>query len=387
MNDPTVKPRGVVPLVCAYVSFGYFWGCWSVVFLDFITAHGFTYSRMSVNLMALTIASMITMTVVTPRIAHLLPSVSLPLALGLYGVGILMMPWASDGLLLLAFATTGTGTGLIDVVVNQMGHGLEVDSGRSVLQPIHAGYSMGAVAGAMGSAVILVTGGTFRIALVVAAGMQAVAFVVCATSRAFRDRPTVEKSDERMSLSVLRRNPALMATALIVVSAFFVEGSLDVWAVTYLRTTLGAGIIASALGFSAFGVATAVGRTFAAGILFGMGYRRTILFSGIGSVCAGTLAVFAPNATVATFAYLILGFCLASAGPAAFGSIEGTTAEVGVAIAAVTTVGYIGFVIGPPVMGWLADATGVRSTMVIITLATTGILIGGYLTKEPVADR
>lgn len=184
-----------------------------------------------------------------------------------------------------------------------------------------------------------------------------------------------------MSLSAFKRDRALLATALIVLSAFFVEGSLDVWAVTYLRRTLGAGIMAGALGFAAFGVATAIGRTFAARILFGMGYKRTILVSGIGSVCAGLLAIVAPNAWVATVAYLILGFCLAAAGPAAFGSIEGGGAQAGVAIAAVTTVGYIGFVVGPPVMGWLADATGVRSTMVIITLATSGILIGGYLTR------
>ena len=43
---------------------------------------------MSTNFMGLTIASMITMTILTPRMAHLLPSVSLPLALGLYGAGI-----------------------------------------------------------------------------------------------------------------------------------------------------------------------------------------------------------------------------------------------------------------------------------------------------------
>lgn len=382
MTESAVKPRGLLPLVSAYASFGYFWGCLSVVYIEFLAAHHFTYSRMSTNFMGLTIASMITMTILTPRIAHLLPSVSLPLALGLYGVGILMMPWANDWLLIPAFATTGMGTGLIDVLVNQVGHGFEVTSGRSVLQPIHAGYSMGAVSGAMGSAIIMANGGSFRIALTVAAAVQAVALVMCATSPAFRSRQPAERSRERMSLAALWRNPALLATALIVLSAFFVEGSLDVWAVTYLRKTLGAGIIASALGFSAFGVATAFGRTFAAKILFGMGYRRTIIFSGIGSVCAGALAVVAPNALVATIAYLILGFCLSSAGPAAFGSIAGTTSEVGVAIAAVTTIGYIGFVIGPPILGWLADATGIRSTMVIMTLATSGILIGGYLTRE-----
>lgn len=387
MTEASLKPRGVIPLVVSYMSFGYFWGCWSVVFVDFVAAHHYTYSRQSLDLMALTIASMATMILLTPRIAHLLPSVSLPLALGLYGVGILMMPRASDAMLFPAFAITGMGTGLIDVLVNQVGHGLEASSHRSILQPVHAGYSVGAVLGAVATALILLSGASYQTALVVAAAAQVPPFLSCLLSPAYRGRTPGERSQEKVSLAIFAREPALMATALIVLSAFFVEGSLDVWAVTYLRKTLGAGIMASALGFAAFGAATAVGRLFAAKILFGLGYKRTILFSGIGSAIAGAMAIVAPNHWVATIAYLILGFCLAAAGPAAFGSIPSTGTEAGIAIAAVTTLGYIGFVIGPPVMGWLADATGIRSTMVIITLATSGILIGGFLTRSRVQDR
>jgi MFS family permease len=236
----------------------------------------------------------------------------------------------------------------------------------------------------MGAAVILVTSGSggWRGAIFFAALAQLPGFLLCLTEPSFRHGVPAKRARESISLTAFVRSPALLATGLIVLSAFFVEGSLDVWAVTYLRDTLGASIMAGAIGFSAFAAATAVGRIFAGRILFGMGYRRTILFSGAGSVVAGTLAVFAPNAWVATLAYLMMGFCLAAAGPAAFGSIPGTGAEAGVSIAAVTTVGYIGFVIGPPIMGWLADAVGVRGTMIVITVATLGILVGGYLSRD-----
>lgn len=376
------------PLVVTYIGFGVFWGCWSVIFIEFVTAHEFTFSRMSWNLMALTAAAMVSMILLSPKIVHLLPSASLPMAVAFYGVGIAMMPFASDSMLFVAFAITGIGTGFIDVLVNQLGHQRELDSGRSVLQGIHAGYSIGAVVGAMGAAIILVNSGTggWRGAIFFAALAQLPGFLLCLFEPSFRHAAPVEKAQESISLVAFVRRPALLATALIVLSAFFVEGSLDVWAVTYLRDTLGASIIAGALGFSAFAAATAVGRIFAGRILFGMGYKRTILLSGIGSVIAGTLAVIAPNAWVATLAYLMMGFCLAAAGPAAFGSVPGTGSEAGVSIAAVTTVGYIGFVIGPPVMGWLADATGVRGTMVVITIATLGILVGGYLSRDYAKD-
>jgi hypothetical protein len=380
----TGSPRrapGVAPLLAAYTSFGIFWGVWAVVFIDYVHAHHYTFGEQSFNLMALTLSSMATMVVLTPRIAHLLPSVSLPVALGFYGAGIALMPWVSGGWIFLAFAITGMGTGLIDVLVNQVGHGIEVASRRSVLQWIHAAYSLGAVAGAVIAALIMTNGASFRVALVFAAASQVPALLMCALSPAFRSSTPGERATEGMSLEAFRRDPALVATALIVLSAFFVEGSLDVWAVTYLRETLGATILGGALGFAAFGISTALGRMFAARILFGMGYKRTILFSGMGSAVAGVLAVVAPVPWVATLAYLLLGFCLASAGPAAFGTITGNTAEVGVAIAAVTTVGYTGFVLGPPIMGWLADAVGVRATMAVITLSTFGILAGGFLSR------
>jgi MFS family permease len=299
-----------------------------------------------------------------------------------------MMPFVDGPGLLLAFAITGIGTGFIDVLVNQIGHRLEVDSGRSVLQNVHACYSIGAVIGAMAAAGILLALGSdgWRAVLVAAALFQVPAFLMCWLEPSFRNGPVEERSTETISLNAFVKRPQLLATALIVLSAFFVEGSLDVWAVTYLRKTLGAGILAGALGFAAFAAATAVGRLFASRILFGMGYKRTILFSGVGSVAAGTLAVFAPNAWVATLAYLVMGFCLAAAGPAAFGSIPGTGTEAGVSIAAVTTVGYTGFVFGPPIMGWLADAVGVRGTIVVITLATLGILLGGYLSRDFVRE-
>lgn len=49
-----------------------------------------------------------------------------------------------------------------------------------------------------------------------------------------------------------------------------------------------------------------------------------------------------------------------------------------------TTVGYTGFVVGPPIMGWLADRVGLRASMMVVVLATLGIAIGGLLSRgEP----
>ncbi|MEX0834310.1 MAG: MFS transporter [Actinomycetota bacterium] len=382
-RGPRGNPLGVISLVVVYLMFGTFWGCWAVGVLAFQRQHDMSFGQIGWLYIALTITAVVTMTLITPRIAHLPYEVSIPAAVLLYGMGIALLAWVPEEWLVLAFAFAGIGTGMIDVLVNGAGHALETASGRSILQKIHAAYGLGTAVGGVATGFALAADLPFNFVLTETALLQGLGISAMWSTYAFRERIGAERLESNITLSAFRRFPGLFVPALIVLSAFFIEGSLDVWSGAYLQQTLGATLIASGFGVAAFGLATALGRIFASRILFGMGYRRTILFSALGSVAAGILAVAAPNPTVASAAYLILGFSLASAAPAAFGAVEGSGPQAGVSIAAVTTVGYAGFVIGPPIMGWLADVSGgIRVVMIVITAATFGILAGGVLTRN-----
>lgn len=183
----------------------------------------------------------------------------------------------------------------------------------------------------------------------------------------------------KVSLSVFLRSSALLLPAFVVLFAFLVEGSMDIWSVTYLRESLHASVFAGAVAFAAFSIAMAVGRLSAGRLLFGLGYRRTIQVSGLGSLAAGTLAAATGSTLVAGIAFLFLGFFIASATPAAFGLIGDSGEEPALAIAAMTTVGYTGFVIGPPITGWLAQTAGLRAIMGLISAATVGVAACGLL--------
>jgi MFS family permease len=75
-----------------------------------------------------------------------------------------------------------------------------------------------------------------------------------------------------------------------------------------------------------------------------------------------------------------MGFSIAAAAPAAFGLVEeiAPTDQTN-AIAAITTVGYSGFVWSPPIFGWLADTFDLRTAMAVIVSSTLGIIIAGIL--------
>lgn len=286
--------------------------------------------------------------------------------------------------LMLAFATIGVAIGIIDVVINEAGNAIERASGRSSLQWAYAGYSAGAVVGALGSGVALEGGVPFRAILTIASLLPVLPALVAVGVKGL-DVGGDETGFANRSLARSLFAPGFpLAAASIVLCAFLLEGTLEVWSVVYVRRTLDASALAGAFAVAAFSFAMAFGRVLAARFLFTVGHARTLLVSGLGTLLAGAGLVLTRSPLIATISLLALGLFLASASPAAFGMIDaGTPQATAAGVAAVTAVSYFGFIIGPPLAGWLAGALGFRSAMGILSLASVGILLGGILASRP----
>lgn len=373
---------GTGPLVGVYLTYGVFWGVWVVVFEEFLEGHGMSPGGLSLQFVTLAATAVAMMAVVAPRLESRSRRATVAMALAIDAVGVALVAVAPTAWLFPAFAALGVGTGLVDVFVNAAGHEIERAAGASVLQWVHAAYGAGGVVGAMGAALGLLAGAPYGVLILGAAASQILAAAWAWTSTALATSGGTGRADARFSLGAFVRWPVLLLPGLVVVCSFFVEGSMDVWSVIFLRRTLGASTLAAASGFAAFALAIAVGRVFAARALFGMGYRRTIVVSGAGSVAAGVAAVVTSSPLVAGVAFLALGFFLSAATPAAMGLAGAATPHGGVAIAAVTTLGYTGFVVGPPIMSWLADAISLRATMVAVVVATLGIVAGAAVPRH-----
>ena len=155
---------------------------------------------------------------------------------------------------------------------------------------------------------------------------------------------------------------------------------MDTWSGLYLYDQLGATEWEAAMAFVAFSAAIFLGRMFAGRVLFGLGRRATIMASGAGGALGGAIAALANEPTQVALGFLLMGFSIAAAAPAGFGLVEEVAPDDQTnAIAAVTTVGYSGFVWSPPIFAWLAQAFDLRAAMGVIVSATFGILIAGAL--------
>jgi MFS family permease len=377
--------REIGPLLAGYWAFGQYWGVWVIIVFEFLRDHGISEGRIGFDYTILSVVSVFAMVFLTPRLQSLPAATTVPLSLITLALGALIQMLHPGWLVIAGFAVVGIGNGLIDVFLNVVAQRVEVRTRRPVLQWLHACYALGGVSGGLIAGALLTAKLDYRLAL----GWAAIAAIATgiANARTASKEPTADRPESGLSTSAFRRAPALLVPAFVVLFAFLVEGSMDTWSGLYLRRQLEASAMVAALAFAAFAFAVFLGRMFASRTLFGLGYRRTILVAGIGAAVGGLVAATTDSPVVAGLAFLVLGFSISSAAPAAFGLVEGSGADPASAIAAVTTVGYSGFIWSPPILGWVAEAFSLRATMLVQVVATLGVVAGGVIAKNPPVSR
>jgi cyanate permease len=377
--------RDIAPLLIGYWAFGQFWGVWVILVTDLQTFHTISDSRMGLLYTLLSVVAVLVMAFLAPRLQRLPLSTSVPLSLASLAVASFVIAFQPTALIVLGMALVGLGNGLIDVYLNVAAQRSEVKSGKPVLQWMHATYALGGITGAAFAGITRTVGLDYRIGLTYA-GVTLAASAMAA--RHVLPREEVGGNVETtFSMTALFRNPTLWVPALVVLSAFLVEGSIDTWSGRYLRVELGASPGIAAWVFIAFSTALLFGRLFAGKVLFGLGPRATILVSGIGAAVGGTIAALTSSPAVVALAYLLMGFTIAAAAPAGFGIISVPDDESANAVAAVSTVGYTGFIWSPPILGWFADTFSLRASVSVVVLATLGIVVGGMLAPRTVVRR
>ncbi|MGH2538915.1 MAG: MFS transporter [Actinomycetota bacterium] len=375
--DPVTARRALVPLLAGYLTFGQYWGIWVILVVEFQQFHELSESRLGAMYTMLSLTAVVVMLVLAPRLQRLPLSTVTPVSLLVLAVGTAVIAYQPSALVVIGCLLVGAGNGLIDVYMNVAAQRVEVVTRRPVLQWLHASYALGGVTGAAAAGLLLAAGLDFRLGLAFAS----VCLVVTAiwnSRTAPRDRGP-DGAQATLSISALFRAPALWVPALTVLFAFLVEGSMDTWSGLYLREQLGASAGVAAMAFIAFSGAIFFGRLFAGRVLFGLGPRTTIIVAGVGSLAGGLLATLTENILVVGLAFLILGFMISAAGPAGFSLTEGIDDDPTSAVAAVTTVGYTGFIWSPPLLGYVAQTIDLRAAMGVIVVATVGIIAAGLM--------
>ena len=160
-------------------------------------------------------------------------------------------------------------------------------------------------------------------------------------------------------------DPSLMKLGTVAFCSMICEGAMFDWSVIYFKKVIHAENAWMAAGYTAFMSTMAGGRFIADWFSGRFGLKKTLQVSGSLTATGLLIAVFFPYLIPAICGFLLVGAGVSSVVPLVYSAAgRSETMSPGVAIAAVSTIGFVGFLIGPPVIGFVAGAFILRSRSV-----------------------
>jgi len=288
----------------------------------------------------------------------------------------LVLPGLAGSLaaLFVSLFVLGLASGALDVAMNAQGIEVERHVGRPILSGLHGLWSVGLGIGAGVAALAAAIGADpLEHFAVVAALLALTSIVFLRGLLAARTREPGEPDEEHVSV---RWTLALVALGVIAFCSFVGEGAAADWSAVYMTQELGSSEALGAVAFAAFAVTMAIAR-FAADPLRGRLGNLVLVRGGslIAAVGLGlALLVHEPVAAIAGFSLLGLG--LAPVVPIAFSAAGDLDPRAtGRLVGRVATLGYVGSVAGPIMIGWLAEATSLRTALGLVVVLAVAIAV------------
>jgi MFS family permease len=269
-----------------------------------------------------------------------------------------------------ALAAMAAASSVIDVAMNVQGIELERRYRRPLLSSLHAGHPFGLVAGGLLGSVAAAgrVSVTAHLGAVAAAGLVA---GLGATVWLVRDR---DRSGTAGAFA--RPGGPLLGLGLIAFCAFLLDGAAYNWSAVHLSSEHGAGGGLAAAAFTLFSLTLAVGRLFGDRLVERLGRVRVVRACGVVAAAGTVLAVAAPGAGVSLAGWALFGLGLAALAPTVLGAAPSAgRGSPAAAIAAVTTVGYLGSFTGPPLVGALAEAGSLSAALGLLALVSGAVVL------------
>lgn len=262
---------------------------------------------------------------------------------------------------MLVFGITGS---LLDVAINTEATEIERRAGRPLMSGFHGMFSLGGMAGAgLGSAAPGL-GLSAQAHLLLAAGLGAA--VVLAASRAMLPVPA-QAAEETHPLS-LPRGP-LFLLGVLAAMGLIAEGAMYDWSVLFMTQERASPASTAALAYASFSGAMAAGRFGGDWVRARVAPRRLMRASGALAAAGMALALAWPSPAVALVGFALVGLGLSNVVPVLFSAasqVPGVSSAHG--IAAVSGVGYLGMMAGPPLIGLVAERASLGAGLVVVVV-------------------
>ncbi|MDE0588588.1 MFS transporter [Halocynthiibacter sp. C4] len=278
----------------------------------------------------------------------------------------------------------GAASGLLDVVMNARLSNIENRNNTSLMNLNHGLFSV-AYATAAISAGLLRDSGTGI------STTSLIAFAVIGTSCLFMSEPREDFGVENVSTPTGK--PALGGAVfwggLIVFAAFLSENAVEGWSALHIERSLGGGAAEGALGPAMLGITMAIGRLSGQALVQWFREATVVFWSSLLAASGALIAAAAPTPMVAYVGFGALGLGVSVIGPMVFALVGRRVPDDirSLAISRVAVIGYLGFFVGPPVVGFLAELIGLPASFVFVALVLAAVpVLLMLLRRDPRID-
>ncbi|TDB92133.1 MFS transporter [Actinomadura sp. 7K534] len=287
----------------------------------------------------------------------------------------------SYGLLLGAVVLFGMAFGVTDIAMNAQGSVVERAYRRPVMSGMHAGWCVGAMSGGVFGIGTAAAGLGFT-ATVLAAALLALPAGLALGRTYLPDPPRPAAAAAGPGRGGRRMPAAVYLIGVLGFLAFMTEGSIADWSGLFLHEEMGAGEAVAAAGYPVFELAMLLGRLVGDRVRTRVGTRRLLTGAGLGTAIGMTVVVLSPGPAVAIAGFFLTGLVVCTVVPTAI-SLAGTAApdRPAAAVAQVGAMGYGGLLLGPVVVGFLAEATSLRVGVGSVIVLALVIAAGAHFVR------
>ncbi len=277
-----------------------------------------------------------------------------------------LIPWMPHlWALIILFFFLGISSGMLDVAMNSQAVMVEKQLNKPIMTSFHALFSIGVMAGAVGGSLFTKLGTGLFVHFAVITTVSLIT-VFIARYYLIHDKPLVNEVEEP---AFRLPNAAMVSIGVIAFCCMLGEGAMADWSTNYMENVSLADPALAPIGLSAFALAMTIGRIFGDGARVRFGDRSLMVTCGLISTAGLGLAIIFIHPFAVITGLFIVGIGLSAIVPIAY-SIAGHTKDLppGVGLAMVTTVGYSGFLFGPPIIGFIADWQSLRVALGLVMI-------------------
>jgi MFS family permease len=274
-------------------------------------------------------------------------------------------------------------TGMLDVAMNAQAVMIERAYNKPIMTSFHALFSVGMALGAWCGALFADLEYTLsaHLSIIVVVSIAAAFWV---SRNLIHDKPQKHLTTEGPLFRM--PNKAMVGVGIIAFCCMMGEGAMSDWTVNYMENIALASEALAPIALSGFATAMTLGRIFGDKVRGRYGDTRLIIGGGLISTIGLVIALLFPLPYVAIAGFFLVGVGLATIVPIAY-SIAGNARDLpsGVGLAMVTTVGYSGFLFGPPIIGFVADSYNLRAGLAFVLVLFVVMTVLGIVRHRAAA--